>query len=108
MNHRFLFLPLFLLLHVSCTSSNDNSVEENTISTYELAKVDSINVDFMEEIHLLDYDTERDIFLGYNQRSGDYIEFDYEGEILNQVNLLGDGPNDHGGTGSYQVNYLGD
>ncbi len=108
MNHRFLFLPLFLFLHVSCSSSNDNSVEENAISTYELAKVDSIIVNFMEEIHLLDYDTERDIFLGYNQRSGDYIEFDREGEILNQVNLLGDGPNDHGGTGSYQVNYLGD
>lgn len=108
MNYRFLFLPLFLLLYVSCTSSNDNSVEENAIATYELAKVDSIIVNFMEEIHLLDYDSERNIFLGYNQRSGDYIEFDQKGEILNQVNLLGDGPNDHGGAGSYQVNYLGD
>jgi hypothetical protein len=103
----FFSLPLLFLQLIACNSASDNGTDENAISTFDLVKVDSINVNFMEEIHLLDYDPEREIFLGYNRRSGDYLEFDMAGEILSQVNLLGDGPNDHGGTGSFQVNYLG-
>ena len=103
-----LFLPLLFLLIISCDSNSGSDSDKVAIATYELAIVDSIEVDFMEEIHLLDYDPEREIFLGYNRRSGDYLEFDMLGEILSQVNLLGDGPNDHGGAGSFQVNYLGE
>jgi len=104
----FLILPFFLLCLLSCDSNRDSSLKEDPILTYDLVKTDSIILDYMEQVNLLDFDPIRDIFLAYNQRNGDYLEFDRKGNILNEVNLLGEGPNDHGGTGSYQVNYLGE
>ena len=102
-----LILPLLFLLQIACDSATDEKPNESSISKYELIKTDSIIVDFMEAISLLDYYHERKRILGYNGRSGNYIEFDMTGKILNQVNLTGDGPNDHG-KNTYQVNYLGD
>jgi len=101
----FLFLPLLFTLLISCDSNSGGDSKKDAIATYELAIIDSIEVDYMEGIRLLDYDAERNRFLGYNSRNGDYIEFDRTGEILNQVNLIGDGPNDHGRI-TYQVNYI--
>jgi len=101
-----LFLPLLFLQFSACDSATDETSTEQSVSKYEIVKTDSITVDFMESINLLDYDQDRKRFLGYVNRSGDYIEFDMTGEILNQVNLIGEGPNAHG-KNTYQVNYIG-
>ncbi len=102
----FLFLPLLLVLLLACKSTTEKVTDESSISQYELVIADSIIVDYMEQISILDYDNERNIILGYNGRNGDYVEFDFNGKILNEVNLIGEGPNDHG-KNTYQVNYIG-
>lgn len=101
-----LFLPLLLIQLIACDPNTDKNTDKFPISKYELVKADSIMVDYMENINILDFDNERNIILGYNSRSGDFIEFDLNGKILNEVNLVGQGPNDYG-RNSYQVNYLG-
>jgi hypothetical protein len=102
----FLFLPLVLLQLIACESNTDKNSDKFQITKYELVKADSIIVDYMENINILDFDRAREIILAYHSRSGDYIEFDLNGKILNRVNLIGEGPNDHG-KNTYQVNYIG-
>ena len=102
----FFFLPLLFIQLIACESNTELASDESAITKYELVKADSIIVDYMENINILDYDREREIILGYHSRSGDYIEFDLNGNILNEVNLIGEGPNDHG-KNTYQVNYIG-
>lgn len=103
-------LPLFLFLVFASFWACNSKIEVNTSNQVKqglgLVKVDSIVVDFMEGIRLLDYDPERELILGYNRRTGDYIEFNLNGEIVHQVNRTGEGPNGHG-RNTLQVNYMG-
>lgn len=81
------------------SAQNNNSGE----STYELVKVDSLVIDEMEALQITDYNPQTKRFLAYGTSSKDCMEIDLDGNILNRINLSGDGPSQYG----YAMNGLG-
>jgi hypothetical protein len=92
---RLQLLALSLLcLIFSCgekTSKSDQSRE------FELVKVDSLVMDILETVHILDYHQEKEIYLIVKQASmeGHYMVIDKAGEILAE-NKLSEGPDAFG------------
>lgn len=81
---------VFLALLAAC--STEPSVERIEVS-YEWVFQDSIQVDFMGELTLLDYDPAQQLFIGRWNAQEEYVVFDESGLVKHTFKLNEDGPN---------------
>lgn len=73
----------------ACGQSSESSKEQKRFS---LEITDSVQVDYLGEMMLLDYDPKTDKYLLANDSYYEYMEVDAEGEILNHNKFKSDGP----------------
>ncbi|MBN3521758.1 hypothetical protein JYB62_17245 [Algoriphagus lutimaris] len=99
MNNRFTILHyVFLFLFFSCSESSEEETvrEDNYLREFRFEVVDSVLVDALEVLVALDYDQESDRFLLKKLSEGKVYVVDSKGEILQTVDLGGEGPNQVG------------
>jgi|GEM_PF-1222606 len=92
---RFQLLSISLLcLIFSC---GEKAVKSNENREFELVKVDSLVMDILEPVHILDYHHDKEIYLIVKQASmeGHYMVIDKSGTILAE-NQLSEGPDAFG------------
>lgn len=93
---------------VSCSSNTSTeSGNSNLEGNYELVKVDSLMVPVLEPLQITDFNPKTNRFLAYGTQSKACMEIDAEGNVLNSVDLTGEGPG-HFGPGMSGLGYLGD
>ncbi|WPR74082.1 hypothetical protein [Algoriphagus sp. NG3] len=90
----FLFYLFLIVCFASC--KNNSKTNEKDLA-YEFVKVDSLVMDIMETVHVLDYHHEKDLYLIVKQASmeGHYFVVNKSGEILSE-NKLSEGPDAFG------------
>ncbi|WP_425635839.1 hypothetical protein ACPUEN_10500 [Algoriphagus yeomjeoni] len=88
-----------LLVGLICLifSCNQKTTETNKSLEFEFVKVDSLVLDILETVHILDYHKEKEQYLIVKQASmeGHYMVIDKKGEILAE-NKLSEGPDAFG------------
>ena len=87
----------FLCSLVFFASCNNNSETNENDFAYEFVKVDSLVMDILEPVHILDYHHEKELYLIVKQASleGHYYVINKAGEILAE-NQLSEGPDAFG------------
>lgn len=93
MKSQIIFIGLLSLLF-SCADKTVNS-DENL--EYEFVKVDSLVMDILKPVHILDYHHEKEYYLIVKQASmeGHYMLVDKHGEVISE-NKLSEGPDAFG------------
>lgn len=81
---------IFLIVIAACTSKS--SIEKMKAS-YKWEILDSIQVNFMGELALLDFEPDQQLFLGRWNTQEEYVVFDDSGQIKHSFKLNEDGPN---------------
>lgn len=87
-NSRFFVFATAILALTSCSSEKSKS-EKSVELILELS--DSLKIDFLGEMRLLDYDSESDQYLLVSDQSQKYLEVDAQGKIVHEVELSPDG-----------------
>ncbi|MCH7412573.1 hypothetical protein MM213_03675 [Belliella sp. R4-6] len=80
-------LSIFFL--ASC--DQDNKREKSISSNYELEITDSIRVDYLQQLAMVDMENGK--YLAKSEDLSTFVIFDDDGEIINQIELKTDGPN---------------
>ncbi|MBB6324540.1 hypothetical protein FHS59_000155 [Algoriphagus iocasae] len=93
MKSQIFFIGLLCLIF-SCAEKTHNSDEK---LEFEFVKVDSLLMDILEPVHILDYHQEKELYLIVKQASmeGHYLLIDKNGEIVSE-NKLSEGPDAFG------------
>ncbi|UJP64333.1 hypothetical protein [Mongoliitalea daihaiensis] len=86
-----IFKALSLVFLLAACSKNN--VNEQLTDTYQWVFQDSIQVDFMGELFLMDYDPLQEWYLGRWNAQEEYVVFDKSGIIKHTFKLTEDGPN---------------
>lgn len=81
---------LLSLLFAAC--SQEKSKDQIT-DTYQWIFQDSIQVDYLGELSLVDYDPLQELYLGRWNAQEEYVIFDESGKIKHVFKLTEDGPN---------------
>ena len=93
MNKSFLLLTaLFVIVLFGCSEKETESGSSNPIRELQFEVVDSIKVDVLEPIAILDYHSGKDEYLMKNTKEGDVFLVDGNGEVLETHELGGEGP----------------
>jgi hypothetical protein len=89
------FTTLFAITLFSCSQSEKESSSTITdpIQALEFEVIDSIVVDLLEPVTILDYLPSKDLYLMKNTKEGIVFLVDGKGEILEKRELGGEGPN---------------
>ena len=82
---------IIIFAFFSCGKNEESNTSTDELS-YELVKVDSFAVENFTNVQITDYSDSENIFLGFSEVQNDILEISPTGEILNRVNLSGDGP----------------
>ena len=83
----FNYIWLFLL--VACSPPTEDSSNSND---FQLAVVDSIQVDYLGNLFVMDYDSTSGLYLGRNNSTEQIVLFDDAGTIREQFTFQKDGP----------------
>lgn len=86
-------IPLFATVLFSCSEKETSSTSTDPIQELQFEVVDSIMVDVLEPITILDYLPSRDLYLMKNTKEGIVFLVDGKGGILEKHELGGEGPN---------------
>ncbi|WP_297335851.1 hypothetical protein [Algoriphagus sp.] len=81
---------IFLTFLAACTPER---AEETFEDSYQWVIQDSIQVDFMGELALLDYDPAQQLFVSRWNAQEEYVIFDESGQVNHTFKLNEDGPN---------------
>lgn len=94
MQKPFLFIPtaLFATLLFSC-SEESTSIPGDPIQELQFEVYDSIKVDVMQDVTILDYQEELDQYLMKEKRGGKILLVDGKGVVISETELAGEGPN---------------
>ncbi|WP_114751584.1 hypothetical protein [Pleomorphovibrio marinus] len=87
--HHFI-CPFLFFLYTAC--QNQTGGDDTSSFDYQLVLVDSIKVDYLDNLVLNDFDAETGVFLAFNGSKRELILFDMEGAILEQFTISDDGP----------------
>lgn len=90
------FLPLILLLGTLLFSCSEKSPESNVIDPLQELQFevyDSIKVDVLEQLAVLDYLPSKDLYLMKELRKGNIFVANGAGEIIVNQDIAGEGPN---------------
>ncbi|MEB2786751.1 hypothetical protein [Algoriphagus persicinus] len=95
MNKYLILTALFAILLFSCSESEKKSISTTTDPLQELQfeVVDSIMVDVLEDLVILDYQDDLDQYLMKERRGGKIFIVNGNGEMIEEVALAGEGPN---------------
>lgn len=93
----FLLSASFLFTFFSCQTTKE---ENEIVGDVKLLVVDSLQVDHLGELYLIDLKEDYSEFLLHDVLSNDFLRVDRSGNILQQINLAGDGKD------NYQSNYF--
>ncbi len=88
------FLALFILLTIACASPNSNRTDENP--NYQLAIADSIRVDYIGKLNLMDVNPEFKKILFFDPQNMKFVSTDFEGNILGEFSKDRDAPDGFG------------
>lgn len=83
---------LFVIVLFGCSEKETESASSNPIRELQFEVVDSIKVDVLEPIAILDYHSGKDQYLMKNTKEGDVFLVDGNGEVLETHELGGEGP----------------
>lgn len=91
----FFLTTFFAITLFSCSKSEKeaNTTATDPFQELEFEVVDSIMVDLLEPLTILDYLSSKDLFLMKNTNEGVVLLVDGKGEILDKRDLGGEGPN---------------
>lgn len=93
----FVLSAVLLINLISCQDSK----EENTVVDHiELAIIDSLQIDHLGELYLIDLKEDRSEYLLYDVFTNEFLRVDPAGNILQQINRTGDGKD------NYQSDYF--
>ncbi|SFU19739.1 hypothetical protein SAMN04489724_0186 [Algoriphagus locisalis] len=94
-SHFLILTALFAATIFSCSQSPEetNEASSNPIQELQFEVVDSIMVDLLEQVAILDYLPSKDQYLMKNSREGRVFLVSGKGEILETHELGGEGPN---------------
>ncbi|MEP4375525.1 MAG: hypothetical protein ABJ333_10775, partial [Algoriphagus sp.] len=84
---------LFAIILFSCSEKETTSAPTSPIQELQFEVYDSIRVDLLEPVTILDYHPSKDLYLMKNTREGRVFLVNGEGEILEKHELGGEGPN---------------
>ncbi|SFB55928.1 DUF4221 family protein [Algoriphagus aquimarinus] len=77
----------------SCSEKETNTTPTSPIQELQFEVYDSIMVDLLEPVTILDYHSSKDLYLMKNTREGKVFLVNGKGEILEKHELGGEGPN---------------
>jgi hypothetical protein len=90
----FLVLTAFFAaILFSCSEKETTTTPNSPIQELQFEVVDSILVDLLEPVTILDYHSSKDLYLMKNTREGKVFLVNGKGEILEKHELGGEGPN---------------
>lgn len=84
---------LFAIILFSCSEKETTTTPTSPIQELQFEVVDSILVDLLEPVTILDYHPSKDLYLMKNTREGMVFLVNGKGEILEKHELGGEGPN---------------
>ncbi|WP_057938247.1 hypothetical protein [Algoriphagus resistens] len=88
---RLIFTTLFTTLLFSCSEKETETY--NPVKELQFEVYDSIVVDVLEEVVILDYQNELDQYLIKERKGNKVLLVDGKGGLINEVELIGEGPN---------------
>ncbi|WP_373520597.1 hypothetical protein [Aquiflexum sp.] len=88
MKHLFQIFGLLVILF-SCNSKSENP---NLIADYHFEIKDSIQVDYLGNLSVFDFEPESGFYLGRNNSTEEHLLFDDQGKIHNRFIIQKDGP----------------
>lgn len=100
----FLLLTCCLITMVACNGNKENS--ESKIRSFKTEIVDSLVIDRLSVLELLDYQSSTGDLLFADTQSGDYLVMDKDGEVFSSFNPHIEGPN-YMGNSSYGWSFYG-
>ncbi len=89
----FTLITIFAFLLFSCSERETASTPNDPSQELQFEVVDSIMVDVLENVTMLDYQSDLDQYLMKEQRGGKVLLVDGGGKIIKEVELAGEGPN---------------
>ncbi len=92
-SHFLILTALFVSILFSCSEKETNSAPSSPIQELQFEVVDSIMVDELENLAVLDYLPSKDQYLMKILRKGEVFVVDSQGEILLKKDIAGEGPN---------------
>ncbi|WP_439488770.1 hypothetical protein [Algoriphagus sp.] len=84
---------LFAFILFSCSEEETHSKAHNPIQELQFEVYDSLMVEVLEEVVLLDYQDEVDQYLLKERRGNNVLLVDGKGKLIKEVELIGEGPN---------------
>lgn len=88
----FLFSVSYLFALFSCQTSKE---ENKIVGDIKLLVVDSLQVDHLGKLNMIDLKEDHSEFLLYDGLSHDFLRVDRSGNILQQINRTGDGKDNY-------------
>ncbi|MDI1322305.1 MAG: hypothetical protein PSV36_06115 [Algoriphagus sp.] len=85
-----LLLVLISIFWVSCTNGTSNETKE--ISNFQVKITDSLQIDYLGSLWMLDYDSSSQQYLAYGNRDKELVVLNQEGEIISNFDFASDGP----------------
>lgn len=103
-NSQLFLLTCCLISMMACSGNEENS--QSKIRSFKTEIVDSLVIDRLSVLELLDYQSSTGDLLFADTQSGDYLVMDKDGEVLSSFNPHIEGPN-YMGNSSYGWSFYG-
>jgi hypothetical protein len=84
---------LFLISVFSASCVNRATDESNETSKFQVRITDSLEIDYLGSLWMLDYDSSSQQYLAYGNRDKEVLVLDKEGEVISNFDFASDGPN---------------
>lgn len=95
------FLLLISIFSTSCVNrAGDESKERNN---FQIKITDSLEIDYLGNLWMLDYDSSSQHYLAYGNRDKEVVVLNQEGEIISNFDFASDGPNALGWIGALSL-----
>ncbi|MDI1323569.1 MAG: hypothetical protein PSV36_12535 [Algoriphagus sp.] len=86
-------IVLFAILLFSCSEEETSNSEIDPVREIQFEVVDSMMVEVLEDLVILDYQEELDQYLMKELRGGKIFLVNGKGELIEEIELAGEGPN---------------
>lgn len=107
MRNLILATAVFSLIVAACNSSEEvRSVESNLTSNWKLEIIDSVQIDYLGNLYLIDITTQWNRMLLYDNTRKTIVATDLEGNIIAEISKTPDEPGGWNATGPLGASYI--